>query len=162
MIRRSVARAFGPTAGKLPQAEGSLAGPRPSSRITALHQLFIELHAALERAIAEREGGARSPDGAPKAASRGAADVPRVTRPLPRQEGIEFVLDLLGESYRFLDTLDGIVWIFRGERGEFVEHALLTVFFEGSSTRLIERPAAAPRAPFEFTTVQQLAKKYLG
>jgi hypothetical protein len=72
------------------------------------------------------------------------------------------VLDLPGESYRFLDTLDGIVWIFRGERGEFVEHALLTVVFEGASMRPIERPAAAARSQFEFTSVTQLVKKYVG
>jgi len=160
VIRRSVARAFGPTAGKLPQAEGQIAAPRPSSRITAVHQVFIELHAALDRALAPLPVGALPGGSAPPPTPRKAAT--RLSRPLPRPEGIEFVLDLPGESYRFLDTLDGIVWIYRGERGEFVEHSLLTVVFEGASMRLIERPAGAARAQFEFTSVTQLAKKYVG
>src|SRR5262245_29819987 len=113
MIRRTVARAFGMSGDERPRADEPPAAAAPNgSRIALLNQFFGELQEAFERAAREGVGGGANGggDGAGAAAAR-------ISKTRPRPEGLEFTIDGPRGAFRFLNTLDGIIWIHRDESG---------------------------------------------
>ena len=148
MIRRTVARAFGSPGDDRPGPDRAPPpGPR-GSRIAVVNGLFNEIAEAFERAAAERAGA-------------GGIGV-QATKPCPRTEGLEFTVQSAEGSFRFLNPMDGIAWIYREEEGKFVEDRLLSIQFEGGRPRLIEKPSGAARVPFRFTSVRDLVKELAG
>ena len=159
MIRRTVARAFGLSAEERPRTEEPLpAAPPGGSRIALLNQFFGELQEAFERGAREGTGGGAN--GAAGDAAVGGSTA-RVSKTRPRPEGLEFLVDGPRGPFRFLNTLDGIIWIHREEGGRFLEDRLLSVQYQGSTPRLIEKPAGGPRSPFRFTSLPQILKEFL-
>ncbi len=156
MIRRTVARAFGFSGEERPRAEEPPPAAPTSSRIALLNQFFGELQEAFERTA--REAGAAGGEGQ-EGEGQGAA-APQVSKTRPRPEGLEFLVHGPAGSFRFLNALDGIIWIFREEDGRFREDSLLSIQFEGSTPRLIEKPAGGLRSPFRFTSLPGILKEY--
>jgi hypothetical protein len=150
MIRRTVAKAFGLAGDERPRMEKALpeAGGK-SSRVSIINGFFVELQDAFERAAREAVAGA----GAPPAR--------QVSKTRPRPDGLEFVIEGPPRSYRLLNSMDGIVRIFREEAGRFREEKLLTILFEGGRPRPIEKLAGGMRAPFRFTSIPRLVKDLL-
>lgn len=126
-----------------------------------LNQVFTEIQETFERVVRGEENPEAAGGDARGAAESAAAAGPRVTKARPRPDGLEFIVEGSSGSYRFLNSMDGIVWIYRDEEGRFREDRLLTVQFEGGSARLIERPAGIQRAPFRATSIPQIVKEVL-
>jgi hypothetical protein len=112
--------------------------------------------------------------------------LPRLTKPRALAEGIEFFLQGRGGRLRFLYPLRGFIQVSREPRGEVSGEAsveaqppvpvvsrpqeLLLVQLQGESYRPIEKPfppglgqALFSRrpTPFRYTSVPELARKYL-
>jgi len=150
MIRRTVAKAFGLTGDERPRMEKALpeAGGK-SARLSLINGFFVELQDAFERAVREAAEGS------------GAAPARQVSKARPRPDGLEFVIEGPPRAYRLLNSMDGIVRIFREEAGRFREEKLLTILFEGGRPRPIEKLAGGMRTPFRFTSVARLVKDLL-
>ena len=148
MIRRTVARAFGSPGEDRPSLEKAVA-PGRANRVQAMNALFAEIGESFEKAAAERPAS-------------GGAPALRVGKPRPGPEGIEFTLAAPAGSFRFLNAMDGIVWLQREEDGKYVEERLLSVLFEEGRPRLIEKPVGVSRAPFRFASVRDLVRELAG
>jgi hypothetical protein len=158
VIRRTVARAFGLSGDERARTEEPMPAAPNGSRIALLNQFFGELQEAFERAAREGTGGGAN--GGAGEAAVGAAAV-RVSKTRPRPEGLEFLVDGHRGPFRFLNTLDGIIWIYHEEGGRLREDRLLSVQYQGSTPRLIEKPAGGSRSPFRFTSLPQILKEFL-
>ncbi len=155
MIRRTVAKAFGFSGDERPPMEKTQSRGQ-SSRVTLLNKFFIELQGALERVSQEQ---AKPAGGAGRHPEKETGDPEKVSKIRPQPEGLEFLAQGPGGSYRFLNGMDGIVRIYREEEGAFREDRLLAIHFEGKIPRAIEKPVGLSRAPFRFTSVPQLARE---
>ncbi|MBI4585637.1 MAG: hypothetical protein HY717_16625 [Planctomycetes bacterium] len=143
MIRRTIRRAFGPS------LEGRV-GPAfqpvepQASRVHQLHKIFKDLHETFSKL--------------PRAGEQ--ADL-EVTPPRARPEGLEFTVSGPGFSCRFVDNMNGMIWIWRERAGEGVHVDVLTLHpDEEGALRLIEkpvRPGRAGRSVFRFTSVPEVA-----
>ena len=153
MIRRTVARAFGMSGDEPPRMETSSPKGAKGSRMALVNQLFTDLQERFEKSV--REIAASAGEDVPP------ESIPRITKVRPRPEGLEFILELPSGAYRFLDSMDGIIWIFREEDRCFLEDRLLTIQFEGEVPRIIERPTGMQRSPFRYTSVPRLVKDFL-
>ncbi len=152
MIRRTVARAFGMSGEDRPRPEKAAGPAKPTSRIGLLNALFTELQEAFERSLRE----------APGAAGGAASAAVQVSKARPRPEGLEFLVEGPGGSFRFLNAMDGIAWIFRNEGGRFVEERLLSIQFEADRPRAIEKPVGLSRSPFRLTSVPGIVREFVG
>jgi hypothetical protein len=133
--------------------EGALPDGPPGSRTGLVNTLFGELQQGFERAL--RQGVEGKAEGE-------SPDAPRlsVSKARPRPDGVEFILESPAGSFRFLNSLDGVIRVFREESGRFREARLVTIGLEGGRPRMIERTAGVPRAPFRVTSVPQIVKEF--
>lgn len=167
MIRRTVAKAFGPGNVQSQNVEAAAAPEAPPlSRNAFVNSLFSDLQAAFERGARELAGGTAPGDGKvpaqPPSARAAAPKVEvKVSRIRPRPEGLEFIVEGPAGSYRFLNSLAGALRVDRNEGGLFHEDRLLTIHLDSGVPRAIERQAGVPRAPFRFTSVPQVAREFL-
>ena len=126
--------------------EGALPEAQPGSRVSLVNAVFQELQEALEKAVAGRTG-----------AGGGLA----VSKSRPRPDGLEFMVEGPGGSFRFLNSMDGVVRVSRIDAGRLREERLVTIGFEGGRCRTIERTAGIPRAPFRYSSVAAIVREML-
>jgi hypothetical protein len=151
-LRRTAAKAFGsgdrPARERVPLAD--------TLRSAALDRFVKELHAAIEEAAAaESAGGARGAEGSSL----------QLTKLKPLSEGVEFALAGQGTAIRFLDTLTGFVLVSVEREHGPREEEVISVAPHCGIYRPIVKPVPAAfgvrRAPFHFTSVRELARRYV-
>ena len=152
MIRRSVSKAFGPSGVEHASVETARSADESLSHAARVNALFGELHAAFERAAAERIA----------AGPAGSSGEERVTKVRPRPEGLEFEVGGALGTWRFLNSMDGTVWIVREEAGRAVREAVVTVQRDGPHLRAVLKQGLGARRPFVYTTVPALVRAYFG
>src|SRR2546427_3623073 len=168
MLRRTVAKAFGPQeGGKPPVAPVS----QEAGRGAALKRLFYDLFDSLAAAMEDMKAGSGAglPEteeaGASAAASSAKGDsdggvktLPRLTKPRALADGIEFLLEGASTRLRFLYPLRGFIQVIRepsrgggpglqpsAESSESTESIarpweLLLVQLQGEGYRPVEKP----------------------
>ena len=140
--------------------------PLPEMRKSAaIDGLFQDLLEAIEARVA-RAGSGTDPSRRPDAA--GAL---RVSKPRALSEGVAFVLEGHGGSFRFTNSLKGFILVTHEERAASREESIISVHRRGMSYRPIVK-ALFPRVegrglmaryptPFAYTSVPVLPQEYL-
>ncbi len=147
MIRRTISRAFGRS------LEGKV-GPafqpveQRSSRVHQVHKIFKDLQETFSKL--------------PRVGERAALEV---TPPRAKPEGLEFSVSGPGFSCRFVDNMNGMIWIWSDRAGEGVQVDVLTLHpDEEGALRLIAKPVRRVRpvrTVFRFTSVPEVVGQAL-
>jgi hypothetical protein len=180
MLRPTVSKAFRAPEGERREKREELA--LTGGRWQAVQTLFADLHGEIRQRVEESAaalGGAAGIDGpgvstaaAPRAvAGRSASPRERDRAPPPAfprlgkkrslAEGMEFVLETPEASWRFLNTLSGVLWVYVLAEGSWVLSDLISVQRKGDAYCPIWKPVASGRAAYRFTSVRSLADAYL-
>ena len=148
-LRRSVARAFGPSGAARPEGGEPPASAEPAgSRPARVNALFSELQTEIERVLQS-----------PRAPGKAAGVAPlRFQRAHPRPEGLEAVLEG-ASTLRLLNTMDGVVRVDAREGGSHRPLAMVTLHADGRTLRPIARPVGIARAAFVYTSAPDLARR---
>jgi hypothetical protein len=145
MLRRTVARAFAREAA----SEGPAVEPAaPRGRTQAASSLFSSLHSAMESQSRQRKGRA----------AEGESGVSRVRALL---EGVEFTVRTRRCAYRFLDTLDGMIWVYEVTGDRALPREILSVKSTPEGYQPIRKPLGYRRSGYRHTSVRELAASYL-
>jgi hypothetical protein len=140
MLRRTAERAFGPPEGAAaPAADPAL--PQSYRRATS------RLHAELRDALAK----ARSPE-LPLLAVSGERAL---------LEGVEFAAETEQCLLRFVDTQEGTIQVVEGAGESEVLREVLSVQLTADGYVPIRKPVRPGRSGFHWTSVRQLAARYL-
>lgn len=87
-----------------------------------------------------------------------------MSKPRPGPEGIEFEVEGARGAWRFLNAMDGTIWILSGDApdasGRSRCEALVTIHREGGHHRAIVKRRFGARQPFSSTSVSELVCAY--